>query len=104
MVATRLQKLLDKKAQIDAQIKAVAARTRTQDRKNDTRRKVIVGALALHHMEKNPDSGFTKTLMAVLDEYVTRAAERRLLGLKPLAEAPANDRPRSGKLKDEFPG
>ena len=114
MTSSRLQKLRDKKAQLEAQIKDAAARERQQYRKDDTRRKIILGAFALEHLEKNKNSAFAKTLLPLLDEYVTRAQDRDLLNahfktlglpdLSPLAPSPANesaskDRP----LKDDFP-
>jgi hypothetical protein len=104
---SRLEKLREKKAQIDAQIKNVEARERQQARKDETRRKIIAGALALHHMENNPDGPFSKTLLRLLDEYVIRSNERRLFGLSPLpdeaGQSHANDASgKKGKLKEDF--
>lgn len=75
----RLQKLRDKAAQIQARIKDIESRDREQARKNDTRRKIIVGSHALEHMIKNKNSAFFKTLWPLLDEYVTRPQDRDLL-------------------------
>lgn len=105
MAQSRLEKLREQQAQLAARIKTIEARERQQTRKDDTRRKVIAGALALHHMEKNPGSSFTKTLMSLLNEYVTRPNERRLFGLDPLPDSaqPANDTgAQKAGLKDEF--
>jgi hypothetical protein len=105
MAQSRLEKLREQQSQLAAKIKSLEARKRQQTRKDDTRRKVIAGALALHHMEKNPGSSFAKTLMGLLDEYVTRPNERKLFGLDPLPESaqPANDAGQQrGGLKDEF--
>lgn len=107
MPLSRLEKLREKKAQLDAQIKGVEARARQQTRKHDTRRKIIAGALALHHMEKNPEDSFSKKLARLLDEYVTRPHERKLFGL-PLPAGTAEstvandtDNPK-GNLKEDF--
>lgn len=86
MSAPRLQKLLDKREQLDAQIKALEARTRTQERKNDTRRKIIWGALAMTDIAKHPDTPAAKHLRRLADEYVTRPGDRALLGLSPLPD------------------
>ena len=86
MSISRLEKLRQQKAQLDAKIKGLEARTRQQARKNDTRRKIIAGALALHHMALNPDDPFSKKLSRLLDEYVTRPYERELFGLPALPE------------------
>ncbi len=114
MSDARLQKLLEKRAHLQAQIKDATSRQRQQHRKDDTRRKVIIGALALEHMEKNKTSPFAKTLWPLLDEYVTRPQDRALLNayfktvdlqeLPPLPETPANDPGKSDPaLKTEFP-
>lgn len=82
----RIEKLREKKSQIEARIKNIQSRERQQTRKNDTRRKIIAGALALYHMEKNPDDPFSRKLLRLLDEYVTKPYERNLFGLPALPE------------------
>lgn len=42
-----IQALLDKRKQLDAQIQAKQARLRTEERKKDTRRKIILGGALL---------------------------------------------------------
>ena len=74
----KLEALRKQAAQIQAQIQAGEARQREQARKDDTRRKVIAGALALEHMEKNAPSEFAKIMTRLLDEYVTRPNDRAL--------------------------
>lgn len=64
-------------------------RAKKRERKLDTRRKILVGALAIRHMQF--DGIYAKTLMALLDEYYTSDEDRALLGLKPL---PDNDQRR----------
>lgn len=105
MSNNRLAKLLEKKQQLQAQIKDLESRQRAQDRKNDTRRKIIAGALALEHLEKNPESPFARTLLRLLDEYVTRPAERSLFNLPPPAgnqNTPPSDTA-SYSLSEKFP-
>jgi hypothetical protein len=86
MTQSKLEKLKIQKAQLEARIKGLESRERQQTRKNDTRRKIIAGALALHHMEKNPDDSFSKKLLGLLNEYVTKPYERNLFGLPALPE------------------
>lgn len=88
--ADKLEALKKKRAELDAQIQAVSARQREVERKADTRRKILAGALALEHAEKNPDSEFARKLFRLLDEYVTRPHERALFPALMAAE---------GKLK-----
>ena len=99
MSTDRIQKLEKKKAQIDAQLKAARARDKAQKRKDDTRRKIIAGALALEHAEKNPDSEFTRTILRLIQHSVTTARDRDLFDLDPLpANTPPPDiQPRSGQ-------
>jgi hypothetical protein len=47
-----------------------------QDRKDDTRRKIIAGAVALEHAGQN--AGFAAELTALLNQYVTRPQDRAL--------------------------
>lgn len=49
----RLKALEQKQAQIKAQIQALKARDTAQDRKDDTRRKVLIGGFVLAQMKKN---------------------------------------------------
>ena len=49
-------------AQLDAQRSALKARLSKQERANDTRRKVLLGALVLHRLENANDPEFTKRL------------------------------------------
>lgn len=90
-VADRVESLRQKRAQIEAQLQAAEARQKEEQRKADTRRKVIAGALALEHMEKNKDSEFSRVLGRLLDEYVTRPGDRRLFPYLPEIEAPKGE-------------
>ena len=96
MRSSRLDKLKEKRQQLDAQIKDAEARQREQQRKDDARRKIIAGALALEHTEKNPDGEFGRKMLMLLDEYVTRKRDRELMGLPVKAD---ND---NVDLKSEF--
>lgn len=93
MSTDRRQKLLEKKRQLDAQIKALEARERQADRKRDTRRKVIAGALALEHAAYDEDFG--RTLFRLLNRHVTRNQDRELFDLpereEPEEPGQAND-------------
>ncbi|UXT00619.1 mobilization protein [Agrobacterium tumefaciens] len=49
-------------AELEAQRSALKARLGKQERANDTRRKVLLGALVLHRLENANDPEFTKRL------------------------------------------
>ena len=72
--------------QLDAKIRDAKARETSKERKKDTRRKVIAGALALNHLEKNPTSEFGKKLVALIEEYTLDDRSRALFDLEPLPE------------------
>ena len=69
-------KLLERKARLDARLKQLALQESKQQRKDDTRRKVIAGALALEHAETDPE--FAGKLTKLLNRYVTRPQDRAL--------------------------
>ena len=79
----KIDVLKRKREQIDAQLRALETRNKEAERKADTRRKVITGALALEHLEKNRESAFSSIMTKLLDEYVTRPADRALFPFLP---------------------
>jgi hypothetical protein len=79
----RLDLLRRKRDQLDAQLKALEARNKQAQRKADTRRKVIAGALALEHFTENRDSEFGRKMFRLLDEYVLRPYDRALFDFLP---------------------
>ena len=86
MSNSRIEKLEKQRAQIDAQLKAARARDKAQRRKDDTRRKIITGALALEHAQRNPDSDFTRTMLRLIQEGVKTNRDRALFDLDPLPQ------------------
>jgi hypothetical protein len=79
--AERLSLLEEKRKALDAAIKREQAKARTEDRKRDTRRKIIAGALALEHAGIDP--AFDAALQRLLHRYVIRAEDRALFDLPP---------------------
>jgi hypothetical protein len=70
-------------AQLDAQKRALQARMGKQERANDTRRKVLLGALVLHRLENTGDVEFSKRLgdwlRRELPGFLTRDSDKALL-------------------------
>lgn len=68
-------------AQLDAQRAALKSRLSKQERANDTRRKVLLGALVLHRLENNRDD-FSKNLgdwlKRELPGFLTRDNDKEL--------------------------
>lgn len=73
-----------------------------QKRKDDTRRKIIAGALILEHAEKNKTSDIAKKLNALIEEYVVKPNERSLFGLAPLPGSEVQQRATKRQLAEEF--
>ena len=69
-------------AQLDAQRAALKARLSKQERANDTRRKVLLGALVLHRLENSNDPDFTRRLgdwlRKELPGFLTRDGDKEL--------------------------
>lgn len=77
----RIAELEEKRSQIEAQIQKHKSRLRIEERKKDTRRKIIAGALALEHASIDP--AFRAAMHKLIDEQVTREADRALFDLSP---------------------
>ena len=78
MGSSALQKLLEQQVKLDAKIKAIKAREAYQDRKNETRRKILAGAYIL---EKHRKEETMHQLNKELDWFLTRKNDRALFGL-----------------------
>ena len=70
-------------AQLEAQKKTLQARLGKQDRANDTRRKVLLGALLLQRLDSSHDKEFSERLRSWLSRelpgFLTREGDRALL-------------------------
>lgn len=77
---SNLEKLLKRKDQLDARIKIVQARTQSQLRKDETRRKILAGAYILdkYTLENKSD-----VLIQELDNFLFKPRDRSLFGLPP---------------------
>lgn len=78
-VTKRLDELLKKREQLTAQIQQVRAREAGQKRKEETRKKILLGALMMDMMDKGElDKGKVKKR---LDGFLVKAGDRLLFGL-----------------------
>jgi len=77
----RLADLQEQQEQLKARISREKARIATQKRKDDTRRKIIIGGAVMAHAKNNAD--FEKAISELLDKYVPADRDRKLLGLAP---------------------
>ncbi|HCG3096939.1 TPA: mobilization protein [Enterobacter asburiae] len=82
----RLAKLEEQRARINAEIQRVRAREQQQKRKEDTRRKVLVGAWMMAKVQSGewPE----QKLIEAMDSYLERDHDRALFGLPPKQPQP----------------
>lgn len=77
----KLEHLRVKKERLEAKLKQLKQQQRYQDRKDETRRKIITGASVGAAVRDGVVS--PKLLAHVLDKYVTKDNEREFMGLGP---------------------
>jgi len=77
-VEQKLDDLRKQREQLDARFAKLTAQQKTKSRKQDARRKIIVGAAALAHAEVDP--AFRHALSAALRSAVTRDIDRKVIG------------------------
>ena len=74
-MATKLDKLLQKEAQLKAQIQLAKSAERTLEKKRDTRRKILIGAAVIARVESGrwPQAD----LLEMMDGFLTRPPNER---------------------------
>ena len=75
--ASRLEKLKQRKAKLDAEIAKAEATEKKAARAKDTRRKILIGAAMLAEIEAEPT--FRDGLRRILDRRLTQERDRELL-------------------------
>jgi len=74
----RLAKLKEQKEKLEARIQLMENRQKDKERKNDTRRKILLGSYYLDHAEKH---GTLNEIKKIMDSYLTRESDRLLFDL-----------------------
>ena len=79
----RKRKLKEKQARIKAELQRLEARERETERKRDTRRKILLGAMVLDRIARGevPET----VVKADMDRFLERPQERALFDLPPRA-------------------
>jgi large subunit ribosomal protein L7/L12 len=80
-----LERLKEQRAKLEARIQAAEARTKQAGRKQDTRRKILVGS---YYLDKALEENKFNELKKLMDGYLTRDSDRKLfeLHLKPATQ------------------
>ena len=79
--ADRLRKLGEQRARINAEIQRVRGRESQEERKRETRRKILAGAMVLDRVARKDLS--EKLFKADMDRFLEREQDRALFGLPP---------------------
>ncbi|WP_051141684.1 hypothetical protein, partial [Acinetobacter gerneri] len=78
----KIEAQLEKLKQLKAQKQAIEARERTkqkeQERKDDTRRKILLGSYLIKKMQNEANK---EKILAELNEYLTEDRDRKLFNL-----------------------
>ena len=93
MVNSKLKRLMEKRDAVNARIKQEHNKLRSNERKSDTRRKILAGATVLQWASR--DNEFSARLMAELKAFLARDVDRVLFGLPPKEGGQAEKRTRS---------
>jgi large subunit ribosomal protein L7/L12 len=80
---SQLEKLKEQRAKLAARIQAIEARAKTSKQKQETRRKILVGAYYLDEAIKNNQLDDIRKKM---ESYLTRNSDRSLFELPELVE------------------
>jgi len=80
-VEERIKKLQERKAAIDAEIQKIKARTQKEDRKKDTRRKILIGGIIMKLVKDGVEGWSSEKLKLLLDRELTRDDDRALFDL-----------------------
>ena len=78
-MSSRLEQLLKKQEELKAQIRQEKNKLDQAERKKDTRRKILLGALMLDMMKKGELD--EKKIMKKLDSFLSRNTDRQLFDL-----------------------
>jgi large subunit ribosomal protein L7/L12 len=80
---SQLERLKEQRAKLAARIQAIEAREKTSRQKQETRRKILVGAYYLDEATKNNQLDDIRKKM---ESYLTRNSDRALFELPELVE------------------
>ena len=79
--AANLDSLKKKRDVLNARIRLMQNREQSKERKDNTRRKILIGSYYLDNANKN--NSFDD-IVKLMDKYLTRDSDRKLFNLKPI--------------------
>lgn len=81
---SKIEILKLKQEAIKATIKKIEQQDKTRNRKQETRKKILVGSFYLEQIEKD---GKTEELKKAMNKFLRRKNDRQLFGLKEVSKA-----------------
>lgn len=87
--SNRLQTLEERKKQIEVQIQQIKAREAHRQRKQETRRKILVGS---YYLERAEREGRLEEVKKAMDQFLTRDYDRALFGLPPITPSARDEK------------
>ena len=78
-MTTKLEQLKKKQEQLRLQIQKEQQKESAKKRKEDTRRKILLGAMVLERMDR--ESEYREQVINKLDSYLTKERDRELFEL-----------------------
>lgn len=82
LMSTKLKRLTEQRKALEARIRDEEQKLRADERKLETRRKILMGAWAFEKAAR--DNDFSALAMAELKAFLVRDSDRELFGLPPL--------------------
>ena len=87
MTPTNIDKLKEQRRILDARIQAAEARQKVSERKNDTRRKILIGS---YYLEKSKKENQLEQIKILMNDYLKRNSDRSLFELPNITESKTN--------------
>ncbi|EJE8676124.1 hypothetical protein [Vibrio parahaemolyticus] len=76
---SKLEQLKQQQAQLAERIKRETQKQKERERKDDTRRKILIGAMILDGMKNSAE--YEQKILKNLDQYLTQEKDRKLFKL-----------------------
>lgn len=86
-----VEKLKEKKRQLETRIKKIESLEKSKKRKEDTRRKIIIGGAMLAYAAGDPSA--KERLYKILGKFITNPKDRVLIGLPSAPQQLSSSKP-----------
>lgn len=78
-MSSKLEQLKEKQIQLNNRIKLEENKLKVKDRKVETRKKILIGAMVLKKMES--DEAYRDSIIRDLDKYLTTERDRKTFNI-----------------------